>query len=51
MIPLVPFTGVIVKLLPLQIIAVMLLTDGVGFTVTVTVKLAPVQIPDAGVTV
>ena len=46
-----PSVGVTVKAPPLQIVAVWLVTDGCGLTVTVTVKLLPVQLPDVGVTV
>jgi hypothetical protein len=50
----VPFTGVIVNAVPLHIVLVLFATTGVGFTVTVTVKLAPTQLPASplvGVTV
>ena len=50
-IPLIPFVGVTVKLIPLQVIAVIAVTDAVEFTVTVTVNIAPVQLPDNGVTI
>jgi hypothetical protein len=40
-----------VKVAPLQIVAVMALTAGLGSTVTVTLKVAPVQVPETGVTV
>jgi hypothetical protein len=46
-----PFAGVTVKVPPLQIEAVLLDIEGTGFTVTVTVKVGPVQVPDCGVTV
>ena len=36
---------------PLQIVATSFATTGFGFIVTVTVKVAPVQAPDTGVTV
>ena len=50
-IPLVPFAGVAVKLPALQIAAgVILVIADFGFTVTVTVKVGPAQVPD-GVTV
>ena len=49
--PLVTFTGVDVKLPALQIVAVIAVIAGLGFTVTVTVKVAPVQLPEVGVTV
>ena len=44
-------TGVIAKPAPLQTVEVIGVTDGFGFTVTVTVKSDPVQLPDIGVTV
>jgi hypothetical protein len=50
----VPFVGVTVNPLPLQILAVLFATDGVGLTVTVIVKLVPTQLPASplvGVTV
>lgn len=50
-IPFVMFTGIDVKPVPLQIVSVILETAGVGFTVTVTVKVSPKQKPDVGVTV
>ena len=62
-IPFVPLTGVAVKATPLQVIAVIGLMvaagftvtgtviAGTGFTVTVTVKCAPWQLPEVGVTV
>ena len=40
-IPLVPVTGVEVKPVPPQVVAVMAVMAGVGFTVTVTVKVEP----------
>jgi hypothetical protein len=46
--------GVIVNADPLHIVAVLLAITGVGFTVTVTVKLVPTQLPASpllGVTV
>ncbi|MBK8884447.1 MAG: hypothetical protein IPN67_19440 [Bacteroidales bacterium] len=46
-----PLTGVIVKAAPLQIVAVLFAIVALGFTVTVTVKVAPAQVPDIGVTV
>ena len=49
--PLVPFTGVTVKAVPLQANAVILVIAGRGFTVTVTVNVAPVHVPKLGVTV
>jgi hypothetical protein len=46
-----PFTGVTVKAVPLHVVGVCEDTNGFGFTVIVTVKFAPVQLPDNGVTV
>ena len=47
-----PFAGVTMNPIPLHVDAVCgVVTDGVGVTVTVTVKFAPVQLPDLGVTV
>jgi hypothetical protein len=46
--------GVIVNAAPLHIVLVLLAITGVGFTVTVTVKLVPTQLPASpllGVTV
>ena len=43
--------GFKVKVPPLQMVSVLGLTNGFGFTVTVTVKEAPEQVPDLGVTV
>jgi hypothetical protein len=46
--------GVIVNAVPLHIVLVLLAITGVGFTVTVTVKLVPTQLPASplvGVTV
>ncbi len=39
------------KLVPEQEVAVMFMMEGVGFTVTVTEKGAPMHEPDIGVTV
>ena len=47
----VPFTGTDVNVAPVHAVAVMADMAGVGFTVTVTVKVLPVQFPDNGVTV
>ena len=49
--PFVTFTGVTVKELPLQIVAFIFVTAGIGFTATVTVNGTPVQVPKVGVTV
>jgi hypothetical protein len=49
--PFVIFTGNIVKEPPLQIVAAISETAGIGFTVTVMVKSVPVQLPAAGVIV
>ena len=46
-----PFTGVTVKAVPPQVVATLFAIVAFGFTVTVTVKFAPVQPPDNGVTV
>lgn len=43
--------GVAVNGPPLQIVLTILVTAGFGLTVTITVKLDPVQVPDFGVTV
>ena len=52
-IPLVIFAGVTVKADSLQTVAVMAVTEGLGFTVTVTVNDGPVHVPagEVGVTV
>ena len=47
----VPLTGEDVKLLIPHIVVVIAVICGVGSTVTVTVNVAPVQLPDSGVTV
>ena len=49
--PLVALTGVTLKALPLQAEPVIEVIDEFGLTVTVIVKLFPVQLPDTGVTV
>jgi len=49
--PFVPFSGVTVKVPPLQIVAIIFVMAGLGFTVTVTVNVAPMQLPEVGVTV
>ncbi len=46
-----PLTGVTVKVSSLHISSVMGRTSGTGLMVTVTVKLAPGQVPVTGVTV
>jgi hypothetical protein len=46
-----PSVGVTVKAVPLHMIAVWLVIDGFGLTVTVTVNVLPAQVPDVGVTV
>jgi len=48
---LVPLTGVTVKVPPLQILVVIFVIAGIGFTVTVTVNVFPVHEPAVGVTV
>ncbi len=50
-IPFVPSVGLTVNATPLQLIVVIAVTTAVGLTVTVTVNVAPVQLPDNGVTV
>ena len=50
-IPLLTLNGVAVNDPPLHIVEVMSVIEGRGFTVTVTVKLVPVQLPERGVTV
>jgi hypothetical protein len=47
----VPLAGIIVKAVPLHVVAVLAAIDGVGLTVTVTVKALPEQLPEVGVTV
>jgi hypothetical protein len=49
--PFTPLTGVTVNATPLQVAAVIFVTAGLGFTVTVTVNVEPVQVAVAGVTV
>ena len=49
-----PFAGVKLNPVPLQLLAVCALIDGLGFTVTVIVNVLPTQLPcapDIGVTV
>jgi hypothetical protein len=48
---LVILTGITVKATPLHIVDVIAVTAGLGFTVTITVKSVPMQLPDVGVTV
>jgi len=48
---LLPLVGVALNKTPLQPTAVIALITALGFTVTVTVNVAPVQLPDNGVTV
>ena len=50
-IPLAPLAGVTVKAVALHELDVMLFIAGIGLTVTVTVKVDPVQLPERGVTV
>jgi hypothetical protein len=50
-IPLVPLAGVTVNAVVLQVVAVIAVMFGLGLTVTVSVKLAPVQLPEVGVIV
>jgi hypothetical protein len=49
--PLSPLAGVEVKVASLQMVAVIGVIAGTGFTVTITVNVAPVQDPAFGVTV
>jgi hypothetical protein len=49
-IPFVPSVGVTTNGNPLQVTVVIAVTSGVGFSVTITVNAAPVQLPDNGVT-
>src|SRR5664280_69217 len=49
--PFTPLAGADVNALALQIVDTILFIDATGLTVTVTVKVAPVQTPDNGVTV
>ena len=46
-----PFAGEIVNAAPEQIVVVCAITLGIGFTVTVAIKVAPVQFIPIGVTV
>ncbi len=48
--PFVPLVGNNVKPVPLQTVVVMVVTAGLGFTVTVMVKATPIQDPVVGVT-
>jgi hypothetical protein len=48
---LVTFSGAEVKVTLLQTVAVIGVIEGLGSTVIVTVKAAPVQLPAAGITV
>ena len=48
--PFAPFTGDTVNGTPLHTTRDIALTSGVGFNVTITVKVAPTQAPDLGVT-
>jgi hypothetical protein len=50
-IPSVPSTGVTVNPVLLHTVVVIAFIDGVGFNVTVKVKLFPWQLPESGVTV
>jgi len=49
-IPLELFTGDAVNGAPLQVTLLISLTSGVGLSVTITVNVAPEQLPDVGVT-
>ena len=48
--PLPGFVGVTTKVTPLHTVVLIGVTSGVGFTNTVTVNIAPSQLPDFGVT-
>jgi hypothetical protein len=48
-IPLVPFVGVTTNGTPLQVTVLIAVTSGVGFSVTISVKDAPTQLPEVGV--
>jgi hypothetical protein len=48
---LVPLIGVTENPVPLHVEVVIAFIEGVGFNVTVTVKVPPVQVPEIGVTV
>ena len=50
-IPLTVSTGLTVNATPLQLTELIAVITAVGLTVTVTVNVAPVQLPDNGVTV
>ena len=43
-----PFVGLTIKAVPLQIVSLWVGIKGVGFIVTVTIKVGPVQLPAAG---
>ena len=49
--PLVRFVGLTVKATPLQLIELIAVITAVGLIVIVTVNVAPVQLPDNGVTI
>ena len=49
--PFVVLTGIELKPTPLHTVLVIGLIDGLGFTVTVTVNVVPVQDPVVGITV
>ena len=49
-IPLSPFTGLTVNITPLQLAVVIVVIVATGLMVTVTLNIAPVQLPDNGVT-
>ena len=50
-IPLVPSVGVTPNKIPLQVMILIGVTVATGFSVTVTVKVDPVQVPETGVTI
>ena len=49
--PLVTFTGVTLKNTPLHVVVLIAVILAYGLILTVTVNVAPVQLPDTGVTV
>ena len=48
--PLVLLVGVTTNGTPLQVTVLIDVTSGVGFKVTITVKAAPAQVPEVGIT-
>ena len=49
--PLVPFNGVVVNVVPLQVVTVIAVTAAIGLIVTVTANAAPTHDPLVGVTI